>query len=386
MQQTQSMHLACRRKVPHGPLFCTADLPLDAPCGIFHYARIDGADQELPPADERIIDVAVLDMNHGWPNLGHDSLVHLVEDASCDILGALRPNHLALRAISFDVRRTGRVPENPGGRFALYVGTGGPGHLDPRKNTGKTEYSQGITEDPKWQQPLFRLFDAITADSDTALLSVCHTFGVMCRWAKAATVHLRGPEKGGKSTGVLENILTPEARKHPWFGRFAARLPDGGRLRIMDNRLFDLIPNGSLPAGSIPIAYEALGVGGPRGDALTMLEWARDRGGVMPRIFGVNHHPEIVDRGRQLMILERKRKRREVTDKWYEERLDILTRSYPEEDSEERLALTSDFTIVAPLRFHLFREVRKRMESLGHKVSFHEDEIIDQPVSRSMSA
>ena len=34
-----------------------------------------------------------------------------------------------------------------------------------------------------------------------------------------------------------------------------------------------------------------------------MMEFARDAGGVMPRVFGVNHHPEIVDRSRQMMIL-----------------------------------------------------------------------------------
>ncbi len=95
-----------------------------------------------------------------------------------------------------------------------------------------------------------------------------------------------------------------------------------------------------------------------------MIEFARDRGGVMPRVFAVNHHPEIVDRYRQVMILNQKRDRGEVTDEWYRERLDILTRTFPEEDVDQRLHLTSDFTLLGPLRFHLFRQVRRRASSL----------------------
>ncbi len=53
-----------------------------------------------------------------------------------------------------------------------------------------------------------------------------------------------------------------------------------------------------------------------------MVEWARDHGGIMPRMFASNHHPEIVDRARQFMILQRKHKKGEVTTTWYEERLE----------------------------------------------------------------
>ena len=45
---------------------------------------------------------------------------------------------------------------------------------------------------------------------------------------------------------------------------------------------------------------------------------------------------------------------------WYQERLEILTRQFPEEDVDQRLHLTSDFTLLGPLRFHLFRAVRLR--------------------------
>ncbi len=370
------MPLSCSYKVQYGRQFCVTDCPASAPNGVFRYQRIERP-EDVPPPDERAIDVPILDMNHGWPNLGHDSLVHAVLDAGCDLLEPLRGTGLHVRALSYDVRRSGMVPEGPGGRFAVYVGTGGPGYLDPRENDGESPGSQGVREDPSWEAPAFRLFDAIRASEDAALLGICHTFGVMCRWSGAAAASLRGPEKG-KSTGILENVLTPEARQHPWFRRFSRDLPDGRRLRVVENRLFDLLPHpGGFPPGIVPIGYETLGLGGPRGESVTMLEFARDRAGVMPRIFAVNHHPEIVDRFRQVMILNQKRDRGEVTNEWYQERREILTRTYPDENSDLRLHLTSDYTLLAPLRFHLYRAVRVRAEALGLPLRIHEDQVLD---------
>jgi hypothetical protein len=372
------MPIACRHKTELGRHFCVSDCPASAPCA-FQYARVESPD-DLPPADDQVVDVAVLDLNHGWPNLGHDSLVHAVLEASCDLLPRLTAAGLALRVVSFAVRDHGMLPEPPGGRFSVYLGTGGPGHLDPHCNDGLSPYSQGIREDPSWEAPAFALFDAIAADPDAALLAVCHTFGVLCRWSGAARPVLRGPEKGGKLTGVLENVLTDEARAHPWFRRLAAELPGGRRLRILDNRLFDLIPEpGGLPHGFVPIGFET-DADGTRGEALTMLEMARDRGGVVPRIFGVNHHPEIVDRARQRVILDQKLDRGEVSAAWVQERLEALTTVYPDEDSEVRLHLTSDYTLLAPLRFHLYRQLRLRAEALGRRWDLAEESALDLPI------
>ena len=368
------MPLDCEHKTRFGRQSCATSCPASAPFGIFTYTRVEGPDQ-LPPASEQVIDVAVLDMNHGWPNLGHDSLVQALQDAACDLREPLTGTGLRIRALSFDVRRRGQVPEPPGGRFALYLGTGGPGHLDPRRNDGTSEGSQGIREDPSWEAPMFRLFDAISADERAALLGVCHTFGVMCRWSGAAEPALRGPTKG-KSTGILENVLTPEARQHPWFRRFSEELPDGRRLRVVENRLFDLLPGPeSRKAGALAIGHETLGIGGPAGNAVTMLEFARDLASVMPRIFAVNHHPEIVDRFRQMMILGQKLDRGEVSNEWYQERVEVLTRNYPDENSDQRLHVTSDYTLLGPLRFHLNRAVRMRAATLGISVAVHEDSV-----------
>jgi hypothetical protein len=154
-------------------------------------------------------------------------------------------------------------------------------------------------------------------------------------------------------------------------------LGPGGRLRVVENRLFDLIPRpGGFREGVRALGYETSGVGGAPGDAVTMIEFARDRGGVMPRMFAVNHHPEIVDRFRQLMILDRKRDRGDVSEQWYRERREILTRSAPDEDLDQRLRLTSDFTFLGPLRFHLFRALRRRAEALSIPLGLHEDRVL----------
>ena len=95
----------------------------------------------------------------------------------------------------------------------------------------------------------------------------------------------------------------------------------------------------------------------------------------MPRIFGVNHHPEVVDRARQMRIVDQKLERGEVSAEWVAERREALTRTFPDEDSEQRLHQTSDYTLLEPLRFHLWRQVRLRAESLGVRLGLHEDRV-----------
>jgi len=379
------MIFACTFKQRHGKQFCVTDCAASAPCGIFEYVRVERP-EDLPPPDPAAVDVAVLDMNHGWPNLGHDSLVHAVMDASCEAIDALEAAGLRVRVVSYDVRRGGMVPEAPGPRHSLYLGTGGPGHIDPARNDGAAAEAQGIRENPEWEAVAFRLFDAIRDDPSAALLGVCHTFGVLCRWSGAAAPMLRGPEKG-KCTGVLQNVLTPGAAAHPWFRHFAARLSPTGRFRVVENRLFDLVPPASgAPAGSLPLAHDTLGVGGPTGDAVTMIEFARDRDGLMPRVFAVNHHPEIVDRYRQVMILDQKRERGEVSEQWYRERLETLTSTLPDEDLDQRLHLTSDFTLLGPLRFHLFRQIRERAHQRGRTTSLNEGRVLQSVLEESVEA
>lgn len=359
----------CRHRQRHGADICRTNCLANA---VFSVVKVP-SDASVPPEDARVIDIALLDMHHGWPNLGHDAIVHAMRNAVCDISQPLARTGVAFRVLSYDVRRGHAIPEPPGSRHLLYVGTGGPGHLDPALNDGVDPGSQGIKEDPAWEPRLFALFDAIRASERAALLAVCHTFGVMCRWLGVASAVARGPEKGGKSAGIVENILSDEALAHPWFSRLAEALPDHRRLRVLDNRLYDLVPrDGAIGGDLTPIAYETLGVAGPRGDGLTMLEAARDRAGVMPRVFGVNHHPEVINRSRQLLLLEQKFERGDVTRDWYEERRRTLEEPIADTWGDWLLHLTSSYSLMAPLRFYLYRLARQRGEQLGVAVGVDE--------------
>jgi hypothetical protein len=93
----------------------------------------------------------------------------------------------------------------------------------------------------------------------------------------------------------------------------------------------------------------------------------------MPRVFAVNHHPEIVDRTRQMLILRQKLDRGEVDQAWYDDRARVLTETYSDDARDQRLHLTSDYTLMGPVRYHLYRQVRRRAESLGRPLDLHED-------------
>src|SRR5215207_9853668 len=104
----------CNLKRLHGKDFCLGSCPATR-TGSFEYVRVETA-ADLPLPDDHAVDVAILDMNHGWPNLGHDSLVHAVQDAACDLAPVLEEAGIGIRAISFEVRREHMIPEGPGGR------------------------------------------------------------------------------------------------------------------------------------------------------------------------------------------------------------------------------------------------------------------------------
>jgi hypothetical protein len=328
---------------------------------VYLYERVEKP-ADLPPADAGLVDVFVLDMNHGWPNIGHDAIVMAVRTAVCDQTTALTAAGLRVRVLSCDVRRGLVVPRLPDARGGLYVGTGGPGHVDPARNDGG-EGTQGIVESPAWESPLFALFDAVHAHPDAALIGVCHTFGVMSRWLGVADPVLRAPEKGGKSAGIVDSVLAPASAQHPWFAMLAsgaaADSGHAGRIRVLDSRLYDLIPRPTLPPGVTPLSFEAQ-PDGSAGAAITMWEAARDRSGTMPRVFGVNHHPEIVDRARALRILWEKRSRGEVSHDWYRERAEAMAETLRDGAADRGLDATSRYTLFGPLRYHLERQIALR--------------------------
>lgn len=319
---------------------------IHAPSEFFEYTA-----GVLPSAAKQRLDVAILDMHHSWPNVGHDSIVRAVMEAAEPFRPRLVEAGVKVRAISFDVRQRMQIPAAPNGQFALYVGTGGPGHLDPRLNDGVAAWTQGTHEDPSWEAPLFRLFDAIMQNERAALIGVCHSFGLLCRWSGAAHASLR--ER--KCTGLQTNVLSEHGVRHPWFSRFAAELPDHAHFRVIDNRLFDLVLDE--PDTLVPLGFEC-----DASEVLTMAEFARHEESGMPRVLGVNHHPEIIDREHLLEVLNEKRDRGEVSESWYDERWRTLENEM-RGDSETQSRLTSHYTLLAPLRFHIGRLIDDTLSS-----------------------
>jgi hypothetical protein len=295
--------------------------PLERSAARFDYVRVERWD-ELPPQDPRSIDVAVLDMNHRAPNVGHDAIVAILRDIALDLDAELEHGGRRIRAISYAVRDRLIVPRHDG-RHRLYLGTGGPGHLDPRRNT-EDRGDEQIREDPAWEAPLWKLFDAVAADERSALYGVCHTFGLLCRWSGIAEPIARGSEKGGKMSGVGTNVLTPEALRHPWFGGLAGELPSPQNVPVLDSRYYDLVPVAALPRGITAIAYESAVDGEGHGDALTMVEFARDRDNATPRMFAVNSHPEIGSADRVAELLDAMLARGTITAAVYASRSRML--------------------------------------------------------------
>lgn len=316
-----------------------------APFDFFEYVRVQGP---APQGQRDRIDVAVLDMNHAWPNVGHDAVVNAVLGVAGEFQQQLAGAGVKVRALSYDVRRSDAIPAAPDGQLQLYLATGGPGHLDPRQNDGLSLSSQGVREETTWEAPLFRLFEAIVRHPSAALIAICHSFGLLCRWSGVARPVLRET----KSSGLPLNVLSDAAAQHPWFRRFASELSDGRHFRVIDNRLFDLIVEN--PGGANCIAFA-----GDASAALTLVEFARDAEGMMPRVFGMNYHPEIIDRQHILSVLEEKLAHGEVSDEWFQERATTL-RDLLQGENERQSQLTSRYTFLEPLRHHLGRLVAER--------------------------
>ena len=126
------MPFACTFKQRHGKQFCVTDCPASAPCGIFEYVRVERP-EDVPPAgparDRRRRPgheprLAQPRARLAGPR-GHGR--ELRGDRGARGRRAAGAGPLLRRA------PLGRAAGGaPGGRFSLYVGTGGPGHIDPR--------------------------------------------------------------------------------------------------------------------------------------------------------------------------------------------------------------------------------------------------------------
>ena len=114
------MPFDCDHRRTFGPDVCPAACHAVGR-GAFAYLRADKAG-DVPVSEPGSLDVFVLDMNHGWPNIGHDAIVMAVRTAACDMADTLVAAGLRVRVVSCDVRRGFVVPPLPDRRGGLYLG------------------------------------------------------------------------------------------------------------------------------------------------------------------------------------------------------------------------------------------------------------------------
>jgi hypothetical protein len=91
-----------------------------------------------------------------------------------------------------------------------------------------------------------------------------------------------------------------------------------------------------------------------------MFEFARHADGVLPRVWGVNHHPEIGDLALQRDRLNRLEARGEVTAAWVAERQAALEAWSAASRDERRLQLTNAFTFERPLHDYVVRALSEK--------------------------
>ncbi len=72
----------------------------------------------------------------------------------------------------------------------------------------------------------------------------------------------------------------------------------------------------------------------------------------MPRVFGMNHHPEIIDRQHVIAVLEEKRVHGDVSTDWYHERAGTM-QNLLQGEYERQSRITSEYTFTGPLRYYL---------------------------------
>ena len=210
------------------------DLGGRAGAGVFEYVRIERP-EDLPPPDPRM-------RRRRRP--GHEPRLaepgprlarpRRARRGLRPAAASLEETGLRVRALSFDVRRSGMIPEPPGRALRALPRHRRPGpHRPARRTTASPRAARASREDPAWEAPLFRLFDAILADPRARRCWRSATrFGVMCRWSGVARPVLRGRREGRQERG------RPGERAHaggaaaslvPPLRRGAARRPAAAR-------------------------------------------------------------------------------------------------------------------------------------------------------------
>ena len=204
------MPFDCQHRLTHGQDVCVTACPTTGAEPTFAFARVERGGA-LPPVDETAIDLALLDMHHGWPNLGHDAIAYGIQNIVCDLTPALRDGRAA-RAGAV-VRRAPRASDSRAS------GTAAP---DLRRHR-----RPGPSRSAAERRRVARLAGHRRGPGlgGAAVRAVRRHPRRRRRGAAGGVSHLRRDvpvaghrrcraaraEKGGKSSGIVDNVLTDAA-------------------------------------------------------------------------------------------------------------------------------------------------------------------------------
>ena len=228
------------------------------------------------------------------------------------------------------------IPEAPGGRFAVYLGTGGPGHIDPHHNDGVTEGSQGIQRGPvlgaaRSSRCSTRIRAQRRGGAARGVPQLRRDVPLVGRRAAGAALGGEGRQERGHPRERAHR-----RRPHATPGSRSSRTscPTTGGCASSTTGCSTSSPSRPCPRGAdCRIGYETRGRRrARRGEALTMIEFARDAGGRhAARLRG---QPPSRDRGPLAADADpraRSGSAARSTEEWFEDRARVLTETYPDD-------------------------------------------------------
>jgi len=145
----------------------------------------------------RVFRVAILDLYDGAPNQGMRGLRQIIHDFG-------QANHLAIELHEFDVRQHLAVPDLS---YDVYISSGGPGSpLESEGSAWEARFFGWLNDLEQWNAQPGR-------NVKKQVFFICHSFQLVCRYWKLATVCRR------KSTsfGVFPMHLLEDGRDEPVF-------------------------------------------------------------------------------------------------------------------------------------------------------------------------
>lgn len=243
-------------------------------------------------SDLRKVKAAVLDLYNGIENQGMRCILEILDNSN------LRFQDTIIEYDVFEVRSKNEVPSLD---YDIYISSGGPG--SPFDGEGQP-----------WEDAYFTWMDAvwnhnIIESRKKYVLSICHSFQLMCRHFDLAEVR---PRKSG-SFGILPVYLTDEGTSEPLFEGLSNPFyaADFREWQVLQPKL-----NSIKSLGAKILAIE-------KKRPHVALERAVMAMSVSDEIIGTQFHPEADPQG-MLFHFSKEEQKAKIIDKHGAEKFDII--------------------------------------------------------------